>query len=124
MSTFSVGVEIGQTMEGSFERLDALVDTGAFYTWVPGRILRELGLQPSEQIEFTMANGEPQTRDAVEAVVRLDGRLRRTICVFGKDDDLVLLGAYTLEGFGLMADPINKRLVPAETMPAASGGRE
>lgn len=119
MGTFKHRVELAAKPEGPFRAIEALVDTGSIYTWAPGRILRELGLQPSEQIEFTMANGEPQTRDAVEAVARLDGRLRHTICVFGKDDDLVLLGAYTLEGFGLMADPINKRLVPAETMPAA-----
>jgi hypothetical protein len=32
--------------------------------------------------------------------------------VFGGDSTPVLLGAYTLEGLSLAADPVNRRLVP------------
>jgi hypothetical protein len=32
--------------------------------------------------------------------------------VFADPDDSVLLGSYTLEGFGLGVDPVNHRLIP------------
>ena len=34
-----------------------------------------------------------------------------TLVVFGGDSDAVLLGAYTLEGFALAPDQVNRRLV-------------
>ncbi len=47
-----------------------------------------------------------------ETRVRLNGQTRTTLVVFGEEATLPLLGAYTLEGFGLAADPVNRRLVP------------
>lgn len=120
VGTFKYRFELAARSEGPFKAIEALVDTGSIYTWVPGRILRELGLQPAERIRFTMANGEDQFRDSVEALIRLDGRVRHTICVFGEGKDQTLLGAYALEGLGLAADPVNKRLVPMSIMPAAT----
>lgn len=120
MGTFKYRIELAASAEGPFLALDAMVDTGSIYTWVPETILRELGLAPTDNIEFTMANGKPEYRDAVEALMRLDGKLRHTICVFGGEKDLTLLGAYALEGFGLAVDPVNKRLVRMPTIPAAS----
>jgi len=119
VGTFKHRVELAASPSGPFRAVDALVDTGSIYTWVPGQLLRQMGLQPAEKIEFTMANGKPEFRDVVEAVMRLDGRVRHTICIFGEDNDLVLLGAYALEGFGLAADPVNRRLVRMSPLPAA-----
>jgi len=107
-------------MEGPWRALDALVDTGSIYSWVPGTLLQELGLTATDNIQFQMANGETEPRDAVEALIRIDGRVRHTICIFGGEKDLVLLGAYALEGFGLAADPVNQRLVRMPTLPAAT----
>ena len=119
VGTFKYRFELAARPEGPWRAMEGIVDTGSQYTWVPGSILRELGLTPSENIEFTMAKGKPEFRDAVEAPIRLDGRVRHTICVFGGEEDLVLLGAYALEGFGLAADTVNKRLVRMPTIPAA-----
>ena len=46
--------------------------------------------------------------------VRLDGRVLPTVCVMADDGQPALLGAVTLETFGLTVDPVNRRLVPAE----------
>ncbi len=97
-----------------------MVDTGSLYTWVPARLLRQLGLSPTDSISFFMADGQTIERDAVEAVLRLDGRVRHTICVFADKKDQILLGAVTLEQFGLAVDPVNKRLVPMPAVPAVS----
>jgi predicted aspartyl protease len=119
VGTFKHPIDIAASADGPFRSLDALVDTGPLYTCVPARTLRELGLEPTDRIEFLLANGQRELRDGVEALVRLDGRIRHTVCIFGGDRDLVLLGADTREGFGFAADPVNKRLVPMATIPAA-----
>jgi predicted aspartyl protease len=117
---FRKRIELAASPEGPFRSAYAMVDTGSIYTWVPSRILRGLGLKPSETIEFTMTNGDKVSRDATEVILRLDGRLRHTVCIFGEEKDQRLLGAYALEGFALGVDPVNKKLVPLSPLPAAT----
>jgi len=118
MGAFRYPVEIAARPEGPYEPLDAWVDTGSVYTWIPSPILRRLGLNPTGKRPFLVADGRIIQRDIVEAVVRVDGEVAHTICVFGDEGDQVLLGAYTLEGLGLAADPVNKRVVPMPVIPA------
>ena len=47
-----------------------------------------------------------------ETKVRMDDQERTTLVVFGDEGSLPLLGAYTLEGFGLALDPVNRGLMP------------
>lgn len=118
--TFKQRIELAGSAEGPFQGMYALVDTGSVYTWVPGRILHDLGISPIDQYEFIMANGDRIKRERGEAVIRMDGRDFHTICVFGDDKDQVLLGAVTLEQFALTVDPVRKRLVPMPELPVAS----
>ena len=124
VGTFSKRIELAATAEGPFRSVSALVDPGSIYTWVPGRILRGLGIAATDRYEFIMANGDKIQRDRAEALIRIDGRVMHTICVFGEDGDQALLGAYALEGFALAVDPLRRRLVPMEVLPAASTGSE
>ncbi|MFQ5880105.1 MAG: aspartyl protease family protein [Dehalococcoidia bacterium] len=118
MGVFRYPVEIAPHPEGPYEQFNALVDTGSLYTWVPSAILRRLGLGPTGKRPFLVADGRIIERDVTEAVIQIDGQRAHTICVFTDERDQVLLGAYTLEGFGLAADPVNKRLVPMPAIPA------
>ena len=120
VGTFRYRFEIAATGDGPFQAIDGLVDTGSLYTWIPRPTLVALGVKPTERLEFLMANGERIHRDAAEVVIRLDSRLRHSICVFGDGKDLTLLGALTLEQFTLAVDPANERLVPMPAIPAAS----
>jgi regulator of sigma E protease len=43
--------------------------------------------------------------------VRLDGEERTTLVVFGDEGSSSFVGAYTLEGFGVAPDPVNRRLI-------------
>lgn len=124
MGTFRQRIEIAATAEGPFRGVSALVDTGSIYTWVPARILNELGIAPSDQYVFEMGNGEKVTRQRGEVVLRLSGHAFHTICVFGDDSDQLLLGAVTLEQFALTVDPVRKRLIPMAELPAASSEPE
>ena len=119
VGTFMHPVELAARPEGPFESVQALVDTGSLYTWVPRATLSRLGVAPTERLAFLMANGETIHRDAAEIVIRLDSRIRHSITVFGDENDLVLLGALTLEQFTLAVDPANERLVPMPAIPAA-----
>ncbi len=117
MSTFSYPIAIAATLRGPFEEIEALVDTGAFYAWVPGSVLKRLGLQPSGRRRFVLADGTIIDRDITDMAIRIDGEVRYAVCVFGEEGTEPLLGAVALEQFALAADPVNKRLVPMPKLP-------
>ena len=58
-----------------------------------------------------MADGSAIRRYAAEALIRIDNRQTGTFVVFGDDDSVPLLGAYSLEGLGLGVDAVNRRLI-------------
>jgi predicted aspartyl protease len=112
MGTFRVPVQIGSLAGGRLDRLEALVDTGATYTVWPSDRLKSLGVEPEERWPFVLADGRQVTRDVAWARVVIAGRSQPTIVIFGDPASEPLLGAFTLEGFLLAADPANRRLIP------------
>lgn len=123
MGTFRVTLEIGGVAGQNYQGVQALVDSGVAYTWIPASILQGLDLQPSFQLPFVLADGRVVERDLTETRVRLNRQVRTTLVIFGDDGTDALLGAYTLEGCGLMVDPVNKQLVPVPQFPMANGQR-
>lgn len=112
MGTFNWPVRIS-SMDGQVHRdIEATVDTGAAYTTLPARLLRELGVEPIGQRRFLLADGRRVYMDYGEARATVDGEGVTTLVVFGEDDAPALLGAYTLEGLALAVDPVEQRLVP------------
>ena len=89
-----------------------LVDSGSTYTWVAGAVLRALSLVPTERRRVVTIDGEVAERDAAEVLITLEGRTLHTVCLFGEARDLDVLGAYTLEGFALSVDPVQRKLSP------------
>src|SRR5437773_5210849 len=51
MGHFRVSIQVGRRGGERFAPLDALVDTGATYTWVPGDVLEGVGVAPEERSE-------------------------------------------------------------------------
>jgi clan AA aspartic protease len=113
MGTFRQRIEVSASDAGPFAALDALVDTGATYTLLPRAVLGPLGIQARERDRFILADGRTVERDIAIVVIRLDGRVRPTVCVIDDAAPSALLGAVTLEEFGLAVDPVNRRLIPA-----------
>lgn len=98
-----------------------LVDTGSEYTWVNGRTLERIGIRPEKKdVAFVLANGQQVTRSVGFAIIQLDKFFTIDEVVFAERDDLLLLGARTLEGLNLTIDSARKRLVAAGPVPAAS----
>lgn len=114
MGTFRYPIEIGDPQGTRFERLDALVDTGASYTVVPASVLRQLGVVPTDRRGFRLGDGRRTEREVGETRVRIDGKALMTLVVFGDKPAGSALGALTLEALGLAIDPVNRRLVPVD----------
>ena len=111
MGVFRVPIEIGDLQASRFETVEALVDTGASYTMIPRSLLARLGISPGWQRTFALADGRERLFDMAESRARLGGMTVTTIVIFGEESVAPLLGAYTLEGFGLAVDPSGGRLV-------------
>jgi len=112
VGTFHYQFEVGDFEGRSFEELDGLVDTGATYTSIPREILERLGISPQEERPFILANGQRVNYGLAWVRVRLDGREEPTMVIFGEVGSDPLLGAFTLEGFGLGVDAVNRQLIP------------
>jgi predicted aspartyl protease len=97
-----------------------LVDTGSEYTWIPAAKLEKIAVaREKKDIRFVMANGEVVTRSVGFAIVHIGKNFTIDEVVFAEPEDLVLLGARTLEGLNLTVDAIKKKLVAAGPVPAA-----
>ena len=113
MGSFHTWVEVGGLNGAEFESVEALVDTGAVYSMSPDSLLRDtLGLTPMEEISFTLADGSTKTYGVGEARFKSGDRERISQVVFGPEGRH-LLGAVTLQSFGLIADTTHHRLIPA-----------
>jgi aspartyl protease family protein len=111
MGHFHVSVEVGPRADARFERLDALVDTGATYTWIPRDVLGGLGIVPEQEWPFELADGREVRYPVAWIDIRMHGREQPTIVVFGEPNSEPILGVVTLEEFRLAADPLNRRLI-------------
>ncbi|MDD9994144.1 MAG: hypothetical protein OXS35_00140 [Dehalococcoidia bacterium] len=89
------------------------MDTGAAFSMMPEDMLRQAGLEPKEDRVFTLADGSQRTYSICEARLSLQGRDSINTVVFGPAGRFIL-GAITLQNFGLLADTSHHRLVDAE----------
>jgi predicted aspartyl protease len=122
MGTFRVGAKVeniaDRSKSATVEKL--LVDTGSDYTWLPARTLEQIGVKREKKdITRTMANGQQITRNVGFVIIRADSFFTVDEVVFAEPDDLLLLGARTLEGFNARVDSKQKKLVAAGPVLAA-----
>ena len=116
MGTFRVTLEIGDPGGQSFEEVEALVDSGATYTFIPRSVLGALDVRPHRTMSFQMEDGTRIQRDFGRTWLKLDGEEEVSPVIFGDDEVTPLLGAVTLEIFGLGIDSVNTRLVPVTAL--------
>ncbi len=89
-----------------------MVDSGAVYSVVPRPHLEQIGIRPHSMRSFILANGEQIDREIGSAIFEYQGRRGDSLVIFGEEGDSPLLGATTLEGFGLILDPFRRELKP------------
>ena len=121
MGIFRTTIEIAPLNEPARRRAitDVMVDTGAEYNWVPREVLDELGILPERTDRFETADGRVLEREVGFALLYAANRSTPTIVVFARPGDMVLLGAFGLEGLNMRVDLARKELVPAGPVPAA-----
>jgi predicted aspartyl protease len=96
----------------STESLEFLVDSGAVFSVVPGEVLRRLGIPPRHRQTVQLANNTRIVRWIGGALFRFREYVGFAEVIFGEEGDATLLGAHTLEAFGLGLDPIKRELRP------------
>ena len=70
-----VKVKVGNPADGGrTEEVECLVDSGAVYSLIPGRILRRLGIKSHSTREFMFANGQVIRRRLATATFEYEGR--------------------------------------------------
>lgn len=117
MSVFSVPVEFSDLDQRRVERVDAWVDTGAFYSSLPRPRLESMGIVPYDRAQFMLADGRIIENDIGEIRMRVAGKSVITLVIFAEPESEPLLGAYTLEGLAFAVDSLNERLVPRAWLP-------
>lgn len=93
-----------------------LVDSGASFTVVPHNLVDGLRLRPQFKRQFTLADGKTVEREIGNASIKYGNEEIVTPVVLGKKGDNPLLGAITLEAFGLLLDPFKRKLYKSTMM--------
>ena len=112
MGVFHCTVTVSPVTGSNSRVTEAIVDTGASYSVIPGQLLRQLGIQPKRTDVFMLADGTRHEEVIGEARVAVNGRDAVTPVVFGSDEALPLLGAVTMQELNLVVDTNGERLVP------------
>ena len=115
MGTFRVNLWVGNLFADSGTTVEALVDTGATYSMIPGSLLENLGIEPVETRISRIAGGSRVEMQTSWARFSAEGRNAVARESFAPEG-VYLLGSTTLEDMGLAVDPIDLRLIPQETL--------
>lgn len=116
MGTFRQQIEVANLDDQSSLQLEAVVDTGAFYSMLPTHLLEALRVEPLDSRRFQLADGSLVEMDYGHVWVKVGDQRIITIVTFGKNEGPALLGAYTLEGLALAVDTVGEQLVPRELL--------
>lgn len=109
MTQVTVGVCNPGNPERRWEGL-FLVDTGAVDCIVPGKHLKEIGIEPQGKRTYELADGTEVVMDVAVARMEFMGEFVGATVIFGKDDVEPVLGVTALESAGIEVDPQNQRL--------------
>ena len=106
--------------EKSVEVAKMLVDSGAEFSWINAKTLKNIGVK-REKKDYTvvMANGQQITRAVGFAIIRVGDAVTIDEVIFGEPGDLEILGARSLEGMNLRVDSRAKKLVAGGPILAA-----
>ena len=118
MGSFSAKLKVwNSNSPEKVEELEAMVDTGAAFSWIHRERLERLGAVTLRRIGFRAIDGSIIERDTAAVWVGSNGFTAPDIVVMAERNDMEVIGVHTIEGLGLAADPVQKKLIPT-VMPA------
>jgi aspartyl protease family protein len=106
------------------EELEAMVDTGAAFSWMHRDRLERLGVEKLRRIGFRAIDGSILERDTAAVWVANNDFKAPDIIVMAEATDMEVIGVHTIEGLGLAADPVQKKLIPTVMPALAADGVE
>lgn len=112
--TYIDGVARGPT--GKEEPVRFLVDSGATYSLLPNSVWEALGLEPTREQTFALADGTMVQRRISGCYLVLPQGETHSPVILGEPGDEALLGVVTLEELGLVLNPFNRTLHPMRLM--------
>ena len=95
-----------------FADVEFMVDSGAVYSLVPGKILDKIGIEPYKEMSFSLADGTTIKRKISSAYFEYNNDGGPASAIYGEDGDTPLLGATTLEFMGFVLNPFTRTLHP------------
>jgi clan AA aspartic protease len=95
-----------------FADVEFMVDSGAVYSLVPGKILDKIGIEPYKEMSFSLADGTTIKRKISTAYFEYKKEGGGAQVIYGEEGDTPLLGATTLEALGLVLNPFTRTLHP------------
>jgi len=115
MGMFKKKVIVTNTKDDSksFEE-EFWIDTGALYSFITEDYLEKIDFVPSETRSLVFADGRLGRCPFGYCNFKIEGLEAVNTCavIAGTKGSMFLLGATALENFGVVADPVNKNLVP------------
>jgi predicted aspartyl protease len=99
--------------------VEALVDTSSELTWLPGGMLRAIGVKPRKKKVIPTANKETVERDVAHVILYANGHETPEKVVLAEPGDPLVIGVHALEGFGIKTD--EQRFVSLTALAAFSG---
>src|SRR3990172_1253701 len=112
MGIFTETIVVSARDDGSSaQSIDALVDTGATFLWVPQEVLQRAGVAPEFRRTVEFADGRTVEMDGAYVRRTLKGESGIVPALFGDAGTEACLGAIPLEIFSIGVDPVNKKLI-------------
>ncbi len=108
------------------QAVEALVNTGATYTWVPKTILEGRGYCACLRRKLRLTDGSVVEREGTGALLKADDAVLDAVAILSDRKLELVLGAATLEELCLGLDQVARWLVPIEALlmrPHALGRR-
>ena len=113
MSTFTAKLRVRNPEDPQkIEELEPFVDTGAAFSWISRTRLQRLGIAPSRQMRFRTIDGRVLERDLAIVYVGANENTAPDLVVMAEAGEMEVIGAHSLEGLGVAADPVQRKLVP------------
>jgi predicted aspartyl protease len=121
MGTFTAKLRVrNPASPEKVEEVEAFVDTGAAFSWISRARLERLGVGLSRRMPFRTIEGRVLERDMATVYLATDGYSVPDLVVMAETGELEVMGAHSIEGFGLAADPVQKKLVPTVMLALAA----
>jgi aspartyl protease family protein len=124
MGSFSAKLRVwNPASPDKVEEVEAMVDTGAAFSWIHRERLERLGAETLRRVGFRAINGSILERETAAVWVGSDGFKAPDIVVMAEPSDMEVIGVHTIEGLGMAADPVQKKLIPT-VMPALAANKK